>query len=349
MSEMNQEFLDKLLSGQYSDEGDEPAGIPDEQIEPEPLPDTSLPILKRNAELVDLPISCLVDYPDQPLPPYSEVELVELLDSIRENGIIEPLIVRPYGELYQIISGRNRKNAAVKLGYQAVPCVIRNLNDDDAAIQLVETIFQQRDMSKVSIMQKAHAYRLWLDAMNRQGRRSDLTSCQVDAKFRSDEKIAESAPESARTIQRLIRLTYLITELQDKVDDNKSSFPLIAAVLISYLSSDNQTAVHQFFFVDNTFDISIKMAERLRDDDKAGVVFDQEALHELWGELNENKPASGKVRKLVLPSKELKFFYKAGYFKEDSTEKEMFANIREWADYYYKNKGLENTKGLCKQ
>jgi ParB family chromosome partitioning protein len=349
MADMNQDFLKTLLSGKPSsiinvevDEGDntlpavpeQPETSQAEQVQQLTTPPPP-PLLNHEEGLAQLPITLLTDYPDQPIPPYSETseEFTELLESIRINGIIEPLIVRPYGEGYQIISGRNRRNTATKLAYSSVPCVIRNLSDDEAAICLVETIFRQRDMSKVSLMQKAHTYRLWMDAMNRQGRQN--TSCHNGAK-RSDEQIAENVPESARTIQRLIRLTYLIDELQelqDLMEGGSKSFPLLAGVEISYLSTENQVAVHEFFFSQHSFNLSVEMSKLLRQQDLDGACLNDELLKNLWGQSGEKNAATKPLRKVSVPMKKIKRF-----FPSDATETDIENHIVEALEFYEEHK-----------
>jgi len=318
MSDMNQDVLAKLMSGQFKSgqKTEEPAAAP---LSPVAVEETSSPapsiVLKRDEELEQLPINLLEDFPNQPIPPYEDTsdEFNDLLESIRINGIIEPLLVRPCGDRYQIISGRNRRNVAKRLNYTAVPCVIREMNDDEAAICLVETIFRQRDMTKVSLMQKAHTYRLWLDAMKRQGRRSDvITSCQNGAKLRSDEKIAENVSESARTIQRFIRLTYLIDDLQELSNTGSNLFPLLSAVEVSYLSKGNQFVVHNFFFSDHQHALSVEISKLLRQQDSEGAILTEGQLSEIYSAAQGAPSKPKPIRKIVLPIKKIKDFLPAG-------------------------------------
>ena len=314
MSEMNMEFLKKLLSGEYNTENDEPEVLDNQSVILQPESESleaHIPILKQNTELVELPIVLLEDYPDNPIPPYKDAEMSELVNSIRTNGIIEPLLVRPYGKKYQIINGRNRRNGAILLGYDSVPCVVRDMGDDDAVIQLAETIFTQRNVSRISIMQKARTYRLWLEALKRQGRRTDLTSDPLGLKL-STEIIGASTNDSQTQVKRYIRLTYLISELQDIVDKGKSEFSFRAAVLISFLSEPNQTVVYRFFLTEHDYGISMKLAELLRVQEQAGDVFDEDTLSKLWESLNG--PKSGEVvvdepEDVVLPYKKFRQFF----------------------------------------
>ncbi len=315
MSEMNMEFLKKLLSGEYNTENDEPEVLDNQSVILQPESESSeahIPILKQNTELVELPIVLLEDYPDNPIPPYKDKEMTELVNSIRTNGIIEPLLVRPYGKKYQIINGRNRRNGALLLGYDSVPCIVRDMGDDDAVIQLAETIFTQRNVSRISVMQKARAYRLWIEALKRQGRRTDLTSSPVGMKMQTLDIVGQEVGESRNQIHRYIRLTYLIPELQDIVDKDKPEFPFRAAVLISFLSEPNQTAVYRFFLTDHDYGISMKLAELLRVQEQAGDVFDEDMLSKLWESLNGPKSDEVVVDEpedVVLPYKKFRQFF----------------------------------------
>jgi ParB family chromosome partitioning protein len=351
MSDMNQDFLKTLLSGKSSSVisgetggGHKASPVLSEQSEesqvkqvPQPAPSPSPPLLNREDGLEQLPINLLEEHPDNPIPPYKEEEMNELIESIRSNGVITPLLVRPFGVGYQIIDGRNRRNAAQTLAYTTVPCYVRELSDDDAMIYLVETIFQQRDMSKVSIMQKAHAYRLWLDALKRQGRRSDLTSDQVGPKL-SSEIIGTQSGDSSTQVKRFIRLTYLIKPLQDKVDEVKADFSFNAAVLISYLSDSNQSAAYQFYLVDHDYGISMKLAEALRQEDFNGAEFDQDTLAQIWESLTPPvDPAEEKEEPVILPPKKLQHYFPYRYSPSE-IEEIVFKAL----DLYFK---LEQSQG----
>lgn len=167
-------------------------------------------------------------------------------ESIKVNGILHPLIVRPRKDgNYEIISGHRRKRAGEKANLKELPCIIRNLTDDEAIIEMVDTNMQRE---KILPSEKAFAYKMKLEAQKRQGQRNDLTSCQVGTKLRTDEKIAEKSEDSARQIQRYIRLTELIPELLKLVDEERIAFT--PAVEISYLKKDEQYVLHNFYEYD---------------------------------------------------------------------------------------------------
>ena len=165
-------------------------------------------------------------------------EMEALAESIKEHGIVSPVIVRPLENTtdeYEIISGHRRVMASRKAGITEVPALIVSLDRDAAAIVLVDSNLHREHILP---SEKAFAYKMKADALEHQGWRSDLTSCQVGTKLRTDEQIAADANESARQIQRYIRLTNLIPEILQYVDDGRISFT--PAVELSYLNEQEQ-------------------------------------------------------------------------------------------------------------
>ena len=165
-------------------------------------------------------------------------EMERLSESIREHGVLSPIIVRPKENTedeYEIISGHRRVMASKKAGIAEVPALIVSLDRDAAAIVLVDSNLHREHILP---SEKAFAYKMKADAMAHQGWRSDLTSCQVGAKLRTDEQIAVDSNESARQVQRYIRLTNLIPEILEYVDEGRISFT--PAVELSYLNEQEQ-------------------------------------------------------------------------------------------------------------
>ena len=165
-------------------------------------------------------------------------EMNSLIESVQEHGIMSPLIVRPLEgttDQYEIISGHRRFRAAQKAGLTEVPAFIRPVSRDEAAIMLVDSNLHREHILP---SEKAFAYKLKMEAMNKQGQRSDLTSAQVATKYDSATEIGKQANESRDTVYRYIRLTYLIPELLDYVDDNRIAFSV--AVALSYLTEADQ-------------------------------------------------------------------------------------------------------------
>ena len=158
------------------------------------------------------------------------------VESVAQFGVLAPLIARPRPEGgYEIISGHRRQHAAELAGLTTLPVIVRNMNDDEAVIRMVDSNLQREHILP---SERAFAYKMKLEAIKNQGARSDLTSCQVGTKFRADAALASGTEESARNVQRFIRLTNLIPELLDLVDQKKISFN--PAVELSYLTAAEQ-------------------------------------------------------------------------------------------------------------
>lgn len=190
----------------------------------------------KREKIVDIPLTELHPFKDHPFQVNKNDELKELAKSIKENGVVTPAIARPHPSGgYELIAGHRRKAACEIAGLTTMPVVIRELDDDAATIIMVDSN-QQRENLLPS--EKAFSYKMKLNAIKRQGKRSDLTSCQIDTKLRSDNELAENTNESARTIQRYIRLTNLIPEILKRVDENRIAFN--PAVELSYLPEDTQ-------------------------------------------------------------------------------------------------------------
>ena len=189
-----------------------------------------------------LPITDLHPFEAHPFHLYTDEKLRELTDSIREHGILMPILVRPLDVGgYEIISGHNRVEAAKLAGLDEVPVTVRELDDDTATILMVDSNLRQRETLLPS--EKAWAYRMKLSAMKHQGFRSDLTSGQVVPKLKTArERLADESGENYKQISRYIRLTELIPPFLDMVDNNH--LPFNPAVEISYLSLENQTILY---------------------------------------------------------------------------------------------------------
>ena len=188
--------------------------------------------------MTNISINKLHPFKDHPYKVLDNDEMNSLIESVQEHGVMSPLIVRPLEgttDQYEIISGHRRFRAAQKAGLAEVPAFIRPVSRDEAAIMLVDSNLHREHILP---SEKAHAYKLKMEAMNKQGQRSDLTSAQVAMKYDSAAEIGKQANESRDTVYRYIRLTYLIPELLDYVDDNRIAFSV--AVALSYLSEADQ-------------------------------------------------------------------------------------------------------------
>ena len=187
---------------------------------------------------IPIPLEKLYDFPNHPFKVNDDKEMENMVETVKTGGIIMPLVVRQRDDgNYEIISGHRRKMASQKAGLKEVPCIIRDLSDDEATIIMVDSNMQRE---RILPSEKAFAYKMKLEAQKHQGKRTDLTSCQVGTKLRADEKIAENSEDSARQIQRYIRLTELIPELLELVDKEKDGMAFSPAVEITYLKEDEQ-------------------------------------------------------------------------------------------------------------
>lgn len=187
-------------------------------------------------KVMEIPMDKLVGFRNHPFQVKDDESLNALCESIRDYGVLSPLLARPTADgNYEIVSGHRRKAAAMKLGLEKLPVLVREMTDDEAVILMVDSNIQRENLLP---SEKAYAYKMKLEAMKRQGTRTDLTSCQVGTRFRSDMLVASDTNESARTIQRYIRLTYLQKPILDLLDEGRIAFS--PAVELSYLTKLEQ-------------------------------------------------------------------------------------------------------------
>ena len=194
--------------------------------------------LNRKQGPVQIPLGRLHRFPEHPYKVEDNEEMEALTESIREYGVLNPLLVRRVDGSetdYELISGHRRAYAAAKAGLETVPAFVVSLDRNEAAIVLVDSNLHRE---RVLPSEKAYAYKMKLDAMKRQGYRTDLTSSQLETKLRSDTKIGVETGESRAQIQRYIRLTNLIPPLLDQMDEGKIAFSV--GVELSYLPDEAQ-------------------------------------------------------------------------------------------------------------
>ena len=185
-----------------------------------------------NEQVRSIPVSQLYPFQYHPFHVRDDEAMAALCGSIQEYGILSPLLARPAGEGYEVISGHRRRLAALKLGLLELPVLIRSMTDDEAVILMVDSNIQRENLLP---SEKAFAYKMKLEAMKHQGK---VTSCKDCTKTRSDEMIAQEAHVSARTIQNYIRLTYLVKPILDQVDEGRIAFS--PAVELSFMSRQEQ-------------------------------------------------------------------------------------------------------------
>ena len=192
------------------------------------------------SKIRDIPLELIDDFPDHPFKVRDDEDMIQLVESVKERGVITPATVRQKEDgRYELISGHRRKRACELAGFEALRCEVVDLDRDAATVLMVESNYQR---SQILPSEKAFAYKMRLEAMKRQGQRSDLTSSPVGTKFdRSSEAITEETGDSRNQIHRYIRLTNLVPELLDLLDEGK--IKMRPAVELSYLDEDSQRAV----------------------------------------------------------------------------------------------------------
>ena len=188
------------------------------------------------SKIRDIPISEIDEFPDHPFKVLMDEDMEQLVESIKRNGVMTPATVRLKEDgRYELVSGHRRKKACELAGLETLKCEVKELTRDEAIIVMVESNLQR---SVILPSEKAFAYKMRLEAMDRQGKRSDLTSTPLVSKSRSNEELADRVGESREQIRRYIRLTELVPEILQMVDERQIAFR--PAVEISYLTEEQQ-------------------------------------------------------------------------------------------------------------
>ena len=188
------------------------------------------------SKIRDIPLEEIDDFPDHPFQVREDEDMFQLVESIKERGVITPATVRQKEDgRYELISGHRRKRACELAGFETLRCEVVDLDRDEATILMVESNFQR---SQILPSEKAHAYKMRLDAMKRQGQRTDLTSSPLGTKLRTADELAQECGDSRNQIHRYIRLTNLVPELLEFVDEGR--IKMRPAVELSYLNEDCQ-------------------------------------------------------------------------------------------------------------
>lgn len=196
--------------------------------------DILLPANAEKEQIQHLPLSKLATFENHPFRVAQDEDFQKLVESVKENGVLIPAIARPKGDGYELIAGHRRKLAAAIAGLDTIPVLVRNLSNEQAVIAMVDSNVQRENILP---SEKAFAYKMKLDAIKRQGKRTDLTSRQVGEKW-SISLVSKDSNESERQIQRYIRLTELIPQLLQMVDEKRIAFN--PAVELSYLPEEQQ-------------------------------------------------------------------------------------------------------------
>ena len=259
----------------------------------------------------EIPLDQLKPFKNHPFKVRDDQRMLDTVDSIREYGVLVPAIARPDPEGgYELISGHRRKRGCEMAGLQTMPVIIRDLDDDAAVLVMVDSNIQREELLP---SERAFAYKMKLEALKHQGARSDLTSSQLGTKLRADELLAQQAGESRNQVQRFIRLTELISELLDMVDERKLAFN--PAVEVSYLKRDEQRMLLEAMDAEQTTP-SLSQAQRLKKFSQEGRLT-EEAMSAIMSE--EKK---GDMDKVTLRSDTLR-----RYFPKSYTPKQMEQTI----------------------
>ena len=270
----------------------------------------------------EIPLDQLKPFKNHPFKVRDDQRMLDTVDSIREYGVLVPAIARPDPEGgYELISGHRRKRGCEMAGLQTMPVIIRDLDDDAAVLVMVDSNIQREELLP---SERAFAYKMKLEALKHQGARSDLTSSQLGTKLRADELLAQQAGESRNQVQRFIRLTELISELLDMVDERKLAFN--PAVEVSYLKRDEQRMLLEAMDAEQTTP-SLSQAQRLKKFSQEGRLT-EEAMSAIMSEEKKSE-----MDKVTLRSDTL---YK--YFPKSYTPKQMEQTIIKLLDVWQKQR-----------
>ena len=281
---------------------------------------------RKTEEIVPVDIKDLKPYTEQPFKVLLDSSMDELCASIEQYGILSPVIVRPHKDGgYEILSGHRRVKACELLGVDEVPVVVKDLDDDTAAILLVDSNLQRENILP---SEKAFAYKLKLEALKHQGKTLDLACGQIGHKSRDD--LGVQTGDSGRQIQRYIRLTNLIDPLLDLVDKNEMA--MSAGVELSYLGSKLQSEIYKIVEREQT-PPSIAQAAKLRKTAEEGNL-DESTLEFIL--TAQKEPGI----KLVIYEDKLRRYFPKSYTKEQ-IEDTVMKLIQKW----HKNRGKENSRG----
>ena len=266
----------------------------------------------QRSYVIDLPTAEISDFPDHPFKVRMDEEMAQMVESVKERGVLSPVLVRPMPDGgYQMVSGHRRKFASELAELPTVPCIVRELTDDEAIIIMVDSNLQRE---RVLPSEKAFAYKMKLDAMRRQqGERTDLTSVPLGQKLgkTSREQLADKSPDSNTQIQRYIRLTNLVPELLDMVDNTvlkekgTLQMALRPAVELSYLPENEQNALLEVMESEDCTP-SHAQAIKIRDFSEKGKLNPDVIL----SIMQEEKP--NQVEQFKMPRNRIDKFFPAG-------------------------------------
>lgn len=276
----------------------------------------------------NISISELVPFKDHPFKVVDDEAMLRTTESIAQYGVLTPLIARPLeGGGYEIISGHRRAHAAEMAGLTEVPVLVRQMDNDAATVLMVDSNLQRENILP---SERAYAYKMKLEALKHQGERSDLTSGQLGPKLRSDEQLAQEAGESRKQVQRYIRLTNLIPELLEMVDQKQISFN--PAVELSYLAPEEQEIFMQAMD-EVQASPSLSQAQRLKKLAQEGD-FTMDAAREIMNEVKK-----GDLERVTFRNEQLR-----KYFPRSYTTQQMQDTIIKLLDQWQKKKARDQER-----
>ena len=278
---------------------------------------------ENREKIVELPLTELFPFKDHPFKVIDDEAMFETAESVKKYGILVPAIARPRDEGgYELVAGHRRKRACELAELETMPVIIRNLDDDEAVIIMVDSNLQRENILP---SERAFAFKLKLEAIKRQGARTDLTSSQVGTKLpRADEIVAEQAGSSRNQVQRYIRLTELIPEIISMVDEKKIAFN--PAVELSYLKKEEQTDLLEAMDMEQATP-SLSQAQRLKKFSNEGKL----TLEVMNAIMSEEK--KGDLDKVTLTGDKLK-----KYFPKSYTPKQMEDTIIKLLEGWHKKR-----------
>ena len=283
---------------------------------------------EQREQVQQIPIDELHPFTNHPFKVLDDEAMTRTVESIAQYGVLAPLIARPRPEGgYEIISGHRRQYAAKLAGLETLPVIVRQMSDDATVILMVDSNLQREHILP---SERAFAYKMKLDALKNQGARSDLTSCQVGTKFRADESLAENSGESARNVQRFIRLTNLVPELLDMVDEKKIAFN--PAVELSYLDESQQRDFLEAM-EDTQNAPSLSQAQQLKKMAQQGE-FSYEKAFDVMGQEKRSEKDTVTIKNEILRK----------YFPRSYTSKQMEEKIIQLLDAWQKKQQRRNER-----
>lgn len=275
----------------------------------------------------DIPLSEISDFPNHPFQVVNDEAMQEMAASVKQVGVLVPAVVRPReGGGYEMVAGHRRKMASELAGLPTMPCIVRDLTDDEAIIAMVDANLQRE---KILPSEKARAYKMKLDAIKRQGKRTDLTLSPVETKLRSSEVIAQGTGDSRAQVDRFIRLNNLIDPILSLVDEGRIG--MRPAVELSYLPTEDQEKV--FEAIDSEQNMpSLSQAQRMRKMSKAGELSDDTALSVM---MEQKKPDNFR---LVIDIDKIRGYFPKNY-TADKMEETIVKLLAGWARNRTHDKG----------